>query len=65
METKENVLTIKSNGTTFTVVLRSAETAKLTFEEVMRRMIENEAASLDMAAGDEDLGIGCDSEENQ
>lgn len=61
----ENVVTMKKNGTTFTVVLRSAEHAKLSFEDVMKRMIERSALELDPAADDTDFGMGCDDEEEQ
>jgi len=43
----ENIITMKKNGTTFTVVVKSADKAHLTLDELMRKLIEKEAISLE------------------
>lgn len=58
----DNTITMRKNGTTFTVVVKSAEKAKLTFEELMRKLIEQEAVSLENT---EVVGIGSADEEGK
>ena len=55
----DNAITMRKNGTTFTVVVKSAEKAKLTFEELMRKLIEEEAISLENLEYTEVVGMGC------
>ena len=59
----DNVITMRRNGTTFTVVVKSADNAKLSFEDLMRKIITEAAVSLDPAADEDDLGIGFSDEE--
>ena len=46
MESNENTMTVTKNGTTFTVVMKSAENAQKSFEDLMRDMITREAVTL-------------------
>lgn len=46
MESNENTMTVTKNGTTFTVVMKSAENAQKSFEDLMRDMITREAVAL-------------------
>ena len=61
----DNAITMRKNGTTFTVVVKSAEKAKLTFEELMRKLIEEEAVSLESIENTEAVGIGSSDEEGK
>ena len=61
----DNAITMRKNGTTFTVVVKSAEKAKLTFEELMRKLIEEEAVSLESLENTEVVGIGSADEEGK
>ena len=45
---KNPVITSKKNGTTFTIVLKSSESASQSFENLMRDVIEKEAILLDL-----------------
>lgn len=60
----DNVITMKKNGTTFTVVLRSAESAKLSFEDLMKKMITDDAVQLEPIENAELIGIGDADEES-
>ena len=46
MENQGYNFTLLINGTTFMVNLKQADGAKLTFEEIIRKMISNEAVTL-------------------
>ena len=61
----DNAITMRKNGTTFTVVVKSAEKAKLTFEELMRKLIEEEAVSLESIENTEAVEIGSADEEGK
>ena len=61
----DNAITMRKNGTTFTVVVKSAEKAKLTFEELMRKLIEQEAVSLESLENTGVVGIGSADEEGK
>ena len=61
----DNAITRRKNGTTFTVVVKSAEKAKLTFEELMRKIIEEEAISLETLENTAIVGIGSADEEGK
>jgi len=43
---EEHVITVRRNGTTFTVVLKAADGAKMAFEEMMKTKIEKEAIEI-------------------
>ena len=60
----DNVITMKKNGTTFTVVLRAAESAKLSFEDLMKKMITDDAVQLEPIENAELIGIGDADEES-
>ena len=61
----DNAITMRKNGTTFTVVVKSAEKAKLTFEELMRKLIEEDAISLETLENTAIVGIGSADEEGK
>lgn len=43
---QEHVITVKRNGTRFTVVLKAADEAKMDFEELMRKLISDDTVTM-------------------
>lgn len=39
---EEHIITMRKNGTTFTVVLKAADGAKMAFEEIIKKRIEED-----------------------
>lgn len=45
---EEHIITMRKNGTTYKVVLKAADGAKMAFEEMMKKKIEESAVQLDL-----------------